>query len=541
MRAIVLSAESNRQSLGALTAGKAFDRKALLMEFRAAPDFRQTRLFKTIPVVAAWTAIQKVADEQGYVFRVPSFHPRNPRNAPTPAEAQILDELSRSRSPDYFSVNPASNEMIYARPVTLTQDCMECHGSPSLANKEGKDLVGFPMEGWHPGEMHGAFVLHASMSHIDGEVRAGLLYSALWMTPIAIILGIFAFLAVRPVSRGLANTVHVLEEISKGNLTQHFETVIGNDEVGDMDLAMRGMSAHLRQMVGEIAESVGALFSTSTDLAVDSGNFSSGSSEVSEKAHTLSGSSSVVAGNIQSVAAAMEQTATNLNCLASNTENMTATIGEIASSSEKVRVFTNTATQQAKQISEQMSLLDEAAQKIGQITETINEISAQTNLLALNATIEAARAGSSGKGFAVVATEIKALAQQTAAATHDIRQRIAGVQSFAGSGAGAIREISGVIGEVTDMVSSIAAAIEEQATVTKDISRNISEASIGVTDANRQVLESSLVTREIAGAIAEVDQAAGNMALGGKHVDASSARISTIAGKLRSSVERFQI
>ncbi len=72
-----------------------------------------------------------------------------------------------------------------------------------------------------------------------------------------------------------------------------------------------------------------------------------------------------------------------------------------------------------------MKDLGRAAQEIGQVTETITSISAQTNLLALNATIEAARAGAAGKGFAVVANEIKELAQQTAAATEDIKRKIA--------------------------------------------------------------------------------------------------------------------
>ena len=94
---------------------------------------------------------------------------------------------------------------------------------------------------------------------------------------------------------------------------------------------------------------------------------------------------------------------------------------------------------------EQINALGQAAQEIGKVTEAITEISSRTNLLALNATIEAARAGSAGKGFAVVATEIKALAKQTAAATEDIRTRIAGVQAATSGGIHEIEKISRVI------------------------------------------------------------------------------------------------
>jgi methyl-accepting chemotaxis protein len=308
-----------------------------------------------------------------------------------------------------------------------------------------------------------------------------------------------------------------------------------------MTVAMRDMSGALRKMVREIADSVGVLLSTSTGLAADSNNVSTGSSSVSEKAHSLSGSAAQVTVNIQSVAAAMEQAATNLTNVSTNAEDMTATIGEIAGNSEKARAITGAATLQAKQITEQMNLLGQAAQEIGKVTETISEISAQTNLLALNATIEAARAGAAGKGFAVVANEIKALAQQTAAATEDIKQRINGVQSSATNGIGSIEKISTVIREVADIVTCIAAAIEEQSTVTKDISRNIAEASSGVQDASRQVAESSMVTRAIATEIADVDEAAGQMADGGRHVEVSASQLSTVACKLRSSVETFRV
>ena len=183
--------------------------------------------------------------------------------------------------------------------------------------------------------------------------------------------------------------------------------------------------------------------------------------------------------NVVSVASGMEQTTTSLASLSTATEEMTSTIGEIAGNSEKARRITAEATVEAAHITERIAQLGEAARDIGKVTETITEISSQTNLLALNATIEAARAGSAGKGVAVVATEIKALAQQTAAATEDIRARIGGVQSAATGSISEIEKVSGVIRDVSDIVASIAAAIEQQSTTTKDIARNIGEASRG--------------------------------------------------------------
>jgi len=541
MRNLVLAAESTRDGASKLNASGAFDHKSLVREARRTPDFRSTRIYKTIPVIAAIQSIQAVADKEGYTLRIPAENPRNPKDAPTPEEEQILSELAQNHAPEYFSVNRDKNEMIYARPIILGEECMQCHGVPSAANKKGKDLLGFRMEGWRSGEMHGAFLLHASLDHIDRQVHASMVQSALWLGPMAFFLGFCAFVAVRPVGRALAGTVTTLEDISKGNLAHEFPTVISNDEVGDMAVAMHSMSDGLRIMVSEIAESVGVLTSTSAGLTADSASVSNGSSEVSRKTRSVSGSAGQMAISFQTVAAAMEQASANLSHVSSNAVDMTQTIGEIASNSEKARRITTAATRKAQEITEQMNRLGEVAQGIGKVTEAISEISAQTNLLALNATIEAARAGSAGKGFAVVANEIKILAKQTAAATEDIRGRIAGVQESARSGIGAIDQISGVIREVTEITASIAAAIEQQSAVTKEIARNISQASSGVEDANRQVVKSAQITREIAVEIADVDQAAESMASGGRHVESSAAALSTIAGRLRSSVGIFRI
>ena len=83
---------------------------------------------------------------------------------------------------------------------------------------------------------------------------------------------------------------------------------------------------------------------------------------------------------------------------------------------------------QVEATAENILMLAEQAQTIGEIIATVNDIAEQTNLLALNAAIEASRAGEHGKGFAVVAGEVKALADQSKKATAQVRQILGEIQ-----------------------------------------------------------------------------------------------------------------
>ena len=384
----------------------------------------------------------------------------------------------------------------------------------------------------------------------DALVQAGA-QTMSWMRIVLIALGILiAAIALplsanlaRDVTRPVAAVIQHLDKVARGDVSGSIgaELVSRSDEAGDLASATQKLIGNLRPILQRVSEGVQTLSASSTELSAVSGDMTSGSRKTSERAGAVTKAAAEMSSTMASLATGMETASSRLTAVAAATEQMTATIGEIAANSERARRITGDATRQAGQVSELMNDLGKAAQRIGEVTETISNISAQTNLLALNATIEAARAGSAGKGFAVVANEIKDLASQTAAATEDIKARVGGIQSSTSATITDISEISKTVREVSDIVSSIATAIEEQAAVTKDIAANIAQASTGVSSAAGQVERTSDVSKQIANDIETVNRAAGESASGSAQVQSGAEELSRLSEQLRHGVEQFTL
>ncbi|MCX6596809.1 MAG: methyl-accepting chemotaxis protein [Acidobacteria bacterium] len=358
-----------------------------------------------------------------------------------------------------------------------------------------------------------------------------------------LVAGLLFLLVVRSITVPLTIAVQYLEHVTQGDLSRALpdELQQRGDEIGKLSRSMQTMLTTLRSMMADIGTGIRSLTSASQGLTSASTMVTSGSRDASDKAQLVAAAAEQMSSNVTSVASGMGQAASSLGQVSSATDQMTATISEIATNAEQARYITGDAARQAQQVTEQIQRLGQAAREIGKVTEAITEISSQTNLLALNATIEAARAGSAGKGFAVVANEIKALAQQTAAATEDIRQRINGVQTATNQGIEDVERVSSVIEGINNIVTSIAAAIEEQAVVTKDIARNINQASSGVQEANNRVAESSQASQEIARDIVVVNRAAGDMASSGAALRTSIAEMASVSEQLARVASQFHV
>jgi len=155
--------------------------------------------------------------------------------------------------------------------------------------------------------------------------------------------------------------------------------------------------------------------------------------------------------------------------------------------------------------------LASASQAIGTVVQTISAIAEQTNLLALNATIEAARAGEAGRGFAVVAGEVKALAGQTAAATRDVRERIAAIQSDVQGTVAALKAIGVTAQRIDETQGTIASAVEEQAATTNEMTRNITQANAGALEISKQIQGVAASAKMVSQGASETQRAAGEL------------------------------
>ncbi len=178
--------------------------------------------------------------------------------------------------------------------------------------------------------------------------------------------------------------------------------------------------------------------------------------------------------------------------------------------------------------------LDKQAQTIGAIIATVAEIAAQSNILALNAAVEAARAGAAGKGFAVVAQEVRNLAEQSRAATEDVRtvlneiQRgVAAVVAVTEEGRARAEQGVQLAAEAGEAIQVLAESLQRSLTASSQISAAASQQLTGV--------------EQIVLAIQSIRQATSQNEAGMRQIEHETRGLNELAGRLRDAVSRYRL
>lgn len=508
------------------------------------------KLLATVPVVSAWKAAMRKAEEGGYTFRVPKFSPRNPKNQPDfgqshKIEGPALEKIKRENLDEYYVVDTHTNSVRYFLPIRLSETCLVCHGDPRQSKTlwgrdDGKDPTGGPFENWNAGEIHGAFEVIQSLDQADAQRRSRILNAVALVAVGTVLAALVLFLVARSITARLKQGVDFANVMAQGNLSHDID-IECEDETGKLARAMNTMIRNLRGMMSEINQGVGTLSGSSDQLTEVSQTMSTESSEASDLAVSVAAAAEQMSASMSSVRASIEETAGNVNSVSAAAEEMTATINEIVENTENSRQVTETAVSQAGQASEKVSQLGSAALEIGKVTETITDISEQTNLLALNATIEAARAGEAGKGFAVVANEIKALANQTAEATTEIRMKIERMQGSTQETTQGIEQIIDVINAVNQSVAAIVDAVEQQSQATSEIAQNVSQASLSISEVTENVGQCALAADEVAENISRVSLASSEISNRSVNVKLTAGELSGLAAKLNELMAGFKL
>jgi methyl-accepting chemotaxis protein len=289
------------------------------------------------------------------------------------------------------------------------------------------------------------------------------------------------------ITRPVRVAVDAAQRVASGDLTGQLDAS-SNDEVGQLLRSLKDMNGKLLKVVGEIRTGADSIATASSEIA---------------------------AGNMD-LSARTEQQASSLGETAASVEELTTTVAHNADNARQANQLAESASEVANrgglvvsQVVDTMASINESSKKIVDIIAVIDGIAFQTNILALNAAVEAARAGEQGRGFAVVATEVRSLAQRSAAAAKEIKELINSSVAKVDDGtklvseAGAtMDEIVGSVNRVTDIIGEITAATQEQTTGLGRINEAVSQMD-QVTQQN-----ASLVEEAAAASAAMQDQAA---------------------------------
>ncbi len=349
---------------------------------------------------------------------------------------------------------------------------------------------------------------------VRDEARAQALTSAYWtngLAPLAaLMLAALLWIAVhRVLSQPILRLTDAMRRLAEGDTAIELPCTEWKEEIGAMSRALsvfqkamadaarmrdeqHAMRADRASLMGEMADRfervVGTIVADVTRSAT----------QVQASSEALLGLAEWTTTDVGTVNGVTKQASATMQEIARDTQRLSDAVSGINDRMAHSTDVARQAVAEADRTTASIRSLAGSAEEVGTVVALINGIARQTNLLALNATIEAARAGDAGRGFSVVASEVKGLADETARATVQIREKIAAIQAAAGAAGGAIDQISRTIAEMAHVTLETTDVLEAQGSATREMMKGTQATARLTASASAQldkVSEGAVTTR----------------------------------------------
>lgn len=261
----------------------------------------------------------------------------------------------------------------------------------------------------------------------------------------------------------------------------------GSNELSEISLSVNGLTQSIKQLLSNIRDTNDHSNERLEHIVQGAGDLGDSSKATNDKCNNIATAMTELSQSSLEIAASSERAL-------KETEQMTSKVLSCQQQSQTSYHEVEALVNQIEQTQSCMEKLEQDAQSVSKIVDTINGISEQTNLLALNAAIEAARAGEHGRGFAVVSSEVRDLAQRSKEATEHISQLLANIttntqtavsnmhksreatDSTFNSVSGvndSIFELEHLIETVNEHITSIANSTIEQSKASEDVDKDV--------------------------------------------------------------------
>lgn len=226
----------------------------------------------------------------------------------------------------------------------------------------------------------------------------------------------------------------------------------------------------------------------------------------------------IACGN-QDLSGRTEQQASSLEETASSMEQLTSTVKQNADNARQANELANSAQRVAEkggqvvgQVVETMGAIHQASNRISDIISVIDGIAFQTNILALNAAVEAARAGEQGRGFAVVATEVRNLAQRSAAAAKEIKVLISDSVKKVQTGGRLVDQAGQTMGEVVASIQCVAKIMADISYASREQTSGIEQVGVAIGQMDEMTQQNAALVEQAAAAAKSLEEQARNLA-----------------------------